>query len=398
MNKADVFRPSRRSVLGVGAAGLLASVLPTAARAGEWDQIDSTLENLVWDRHTPSIAVAIAKNGVIVHSRYIGTANLETGTPCSAASIYRIGSVSKQFTAAGLLLLQEDGKLSLDDSLSRYMPEFPRANEITLRQMATHTSGLGNYTDTETPQEFLQRSRMDLDDPALLEWLGESDPLYTSEPGTEWAYSNTAYVLLGMVMTQVSGMEYGDFLNSRLFAPYDLRQTSVDNAGMVVRDRVNGYTPAPSSPTGFANASFISMMIPGAAGAMTSSVTDLCHWHQLLMAGKILKPQSFQQFTTPGRLSNGALPMRGSGADATPINYGLGVNVGEGDYGRTISHGGGIQGFISRLASYPDAGLTIAMTTNCDPGIVDPNLRLPEGMSAAQTSFEERVKAIRSAA
>jgi D-alanyl-D-alanine carboxypeptidase len=360
---------SRRTVLGATLGMAAAPTLARAAASSGWSAVDAAAAKLVADRVTPGLQIAVMKRGAAVYSKGFGVANLETGTKMAPSSVLRIGSVTKQFTAAALLRLQEQGKLSVDDKLSRFIPDFPRADDITLRQMLNHTSGLGNYTKTEKREIFFQRSRTDYPPAALLEAMRGTNPMMIGEPGAQFAYSNTAYVLLGLVIETITGQPYQSCFKANLFEPAGLAHTAVDDAADIVAGRVSGYSPDEQAPSGFKNASFISMTYPGGAGALRSTAEEMCRWHRALFGGRVLQPASLQQMTTPARLANGELPTTPSGpppAPTKPVHYGMGVFVENGARGRHISHGGGIQGFISHLGSYPEADIQVAFVFNAD--------------------------------
>jgi CubicO group peptidase (beta-lactamase class C family) len=349
--------------------------MATAARGAEgsspWAAVDAAAARLIADHASPGVSVSVMKAGRLAYSRGFGLANLETSTPATPTSIYNIGSITKQFTAAALLSLQEQGKLSVDDTLSRYYTDFPRGGEITLRQMLTHTSGLGNYTDTVTRDAFMQEARLDYDSAALYKLMLATKPLYAHEPGTVWDYSNTAYVLLGLIAQKVAGEPCGAYYKRRLFDRAGLVDTAVDDAAEVVARRASGYTPHAGAPgggaaDGFDNASFISMTIPGGAGSMRSTSEDLCRWHAALFAGTVVGAESLKAMTTPGRLKDGALPK--AAQDGKPVEYGFGLGSNTIEGHRVIGHGGGINGFSSTLQTFPDAAVTYAVLINCDGG------------------------------
>lgn len=355
--------------LGLGAASA-AMIRSAAAAAGPWGAVEAAAERGIAEQKAPGLQLSVMRDGALVYSKGFGLANLEIRTPVFATSIFRMGSLAKQFTAAAMLLLAEDGRLSLDDRLARFLPDFPRAGEISLRQMLNHSSGLGNYTETPSPRGFLQDSRPDYDDAALIAAMRAIEPLYAFEPGTGWAYSNTAYILLGLVVARASGRSYAQFLRERLFAPHGLVRTAIDDAAEIVPGRVSGYTPVPG---GFANASFISMSYAGAAGALRSTTDDLCRWHDLLLLkGRVLRPASLEAMTAPGRLASGELPsVAGASAEAPriPILYGLGLGIGRTRGGRRLlAHVGGIQGFSAMLRTFVAEKVTIAMAANSDDG------------------------------
>ncbi|WP_226019037.1 serine hydrolase [Novosphingobium sp. FKTRR1] len=359
---------SRRHTLGLLVGGLATAATARAATPKAWAAVDQLGAATLADHLEPGFSLSVMKNGAFVYSKGFGFANLETRTPVSPTSVFRIGSVNKQFTAAALALLAEEGKLSFDDALAKYLPEFPRAADVTLRQMLNHTSGIGNYTNRVNPQDMLRAMRADYNSAELLKAMIEhTSPTFVFEPGTDWAYSNTAYVLLGLVIEKITGEAYAAHVKRRLFEPAGLTRTSVDSAAEIVPDRVSGYTSHPGSATEFDNAAYISMTYPGAAGAMRSTSEDLCRWHLALFGGKIIKPTSLEEMLKPGLLKNGQLPevSRGPGPKK-PLKYGFGLGISELDGRKMIAHSGGIPGFASLLTTLPDDHITVATIANTD--------------------------------
>lgn len=397
MINADRLQPARitrRGSLGLAIGAIATPFVGTAARAAQgeaaWGGIDALMAKIVSGRLSPSVWLSVMQRGKMLHSAGAGYANLEIPTPVSRTSVYRIGSVTKQFTAAAVLLLAEAGKLSPDDKLSRFFPDFPRAGDISLRQMLSHTSGLGNYTNTASIDAFLQNARPDYDTAELLAAMRAPDPLFAFEPGTKWAYSNTGYVLLGLVIEKASGEGYAAVM-SKLFDRAGLTHTAVDDAADVVPGRVSGYTPDPDAPGGFDNSSFISMSYAGAAGALRSTADDLCRWHDALLGGRVLRPASLEAMLTPARSHDGTLPMGLGGPQADPkrppVRYGFGVGLGMEGEREVVSHTGGIQGFHAHLTTFREAGLTMALTVNCDGGLP------PNGLAPALSELrKEAVK------
>ncbi len=375
---------SRRTALQLTLAAAANMALPTvlasprkiAAVAGPFAPIDAMASALIADGTTPGLSLAVMRAGKLLHAKGFGSANLETNTPVTPETVFRVGSVSKQFIAAAIALLAEEGKLGYDDPLSHHLPLFPRAGDITLRQMLTHTSGLGNYTETQPPAAFFRQARTDYNDAELLAAMANTSPLFKSEPGTAWAYSNTAYVLLGMVVQVASGQPYGEFLRRRLFEPAGLVDTAVDDAADVVHNRASGYsakTPtAPGTQGGIRNAEYISMTFPGAAGAMRSTAADLCRWHAALLGDRIVKPATLQLMLTPARLKNGELPEAPVPPNAPQdaprerVRYGFGLATGDFEGHTYVEHDGGIFGFISMLRSYQREKVTVALLVNYD--------------------------------
>lgn len=345
-------------------AGL--GVVPALAAAPVWaaDAFAETrvlAQSLIDDGVTPGFQLSIRKGGDLVFSQGFGLANIETSTPTTSATVFRIGSVTKQFTAAILLLLEQDGRLSLSDTLDRFVPSVPRANEISLLRMLNHTSGLGNYTDVDDPKDFFQAGRLDRPTSEMIDWMVARPRLMVFEPGAGWAYSNTAYVLLGAVIEAVTGQPYGAVMKERLFDPLGLTATAVDDPALILPGRANGYTRDIGDAAGapLLNASYLSMTFPGAAGAIRSTTDDLCRWHQALFGGRVLGATALETMLTPATLADGSPALTGG----QPVNYGLGIGVGP-----IASHTGGINGFISYLGTHREADVTVATVVNVDGG------------------------------
>lgn len=371
---------SRRHALQLTLGAVAGLSLPAAAgaanvkggMAGPFAAVDALGAALISSRATPGLSLAVMRTGTVVHAKGFGFANLETGTAVTPDTVFRIGSISKQFIATAIALLAEDGKLGFDDPLSRFLPLFPRAADITLRQMLTHTSGLGNYTETQPPELFFRSARTDYGDPALLAAMANTSPLFKSEPGTAWAYSNTAYVLLGLVVQVVANEPYGTFLRRRIFEPVGMTKTAVDDVGEIVPNRASGYSAKPNAPGEFRNAEFISMTFPGAAGALRSTPSDLCRWHSALLGHRVVKAETLRVMLTPTRLKNGELPEAPLPPDAPkdapkkPIQYGFGLALGDFEGHEYVEHDGGIFGFVSMLRSFPKEQVTVATFVNYD--------------------------------
>jgi len=369
MDRLDL---TRRGSLALALGGAWATAARSADTPAPWAAVDAAAQKLIADQASPGVSISVSKNGRLVYSKGFGFANLETATAATPKSAFKIGSITKQFTAAILMQLAEEGKLSVDDPLARFYPDFPRAGEITLRQMLTHTSGLGNYTNTESRDAFIQEARLDYDNDALYRLMLGTKPLYAHEPGTVWDYSNTAYVLLGMVAQKVGGEPYPVLYKRRLFDRAGLADTAVDNAADVVVGRASGYTPHPGGAGGFDNTSFISMTIPGGAGFLRSTSEDLCRWHTALFGGKVVSAESLKQMATPHRLKDGALPKAaqppGAKDPARTVEYGFGLQTETVEGRRAVGHGGGINGFASALQTFPAEGISCAVLINCDGG------------------------------
>jgi len=345
--------------------GASASLVPLALTACQtavsgkdpFSSVDAAANSMVSDGFTPGLGLSVMRDGEFIYSKAFGHANIETSAKLTTQSIFKIASITKQMTAAAILLLQEDGKLSVGDRLSDYIPEFPRAEEITLYQLATHTAGLGSFN--RLPSRGLDRLQ-EYDDEAYLELMMRTDPMFVGEPGAEEIYSNTDYGLLGLIIGRVSGMHYSEFFQTRLFYPLGLENTQLDNALEVVEHRVSGYSPNATEPSGYQKGGYTSVTYPGPSGGVISTSEDLCLWHKGLVFGSLLKAESLQQMLAPVVLPD------------TISYYGMGVRS---KFSRdpfkdrnVVSHGGRIYGFATDLWSFPEKGVTVATLLNSDGG------------------------------
>lgn len=291
--------------------------------------------------------VLVVKDGKTLIDQGYGSADLEWNIPNSPTTKFRLGSITKQFTAASILLLQERGKLNIDDPVSKYMPDAPAAwSKITIYNVLTHTSGIPSFTgfpdyrSTEwkdtNPTELVARFR---------------DKPLDFEPGTKFTYSNSGYVLLGYLIEKISGQKYGDFLQQNIFTPLGMTSTGIDSNAAILPQRAQGYR---RTPHGIEHDGYISMTIPFSAGALYSTTGDLLKWEQGLFGGKVLKPESLAKMTTP--FKNG---------------YGCGLFIRTGDGQKLITHGGGIEGFNTSLNYYPDDKTTVIVLGNLTGGAPD---------------------------
>ena len=345
--------------------------------AAKTKHLDTALGEGITAGNTIGAAMAIMSDGRIIYSRAVGMENLETRTPMTPDTVFRIASITKQFTAASILLLQERGQLSIDDRLSRFLPDFPHADTITLHQLLNHTSGLRDYADLTS--FWLGDARRDVSTKEFVEYIAHLDPLFDFAPGTAFNYSNSGYYLLGAVIEKVSGKSLQQFFKSELLDKAGMTHTAVDSAADIVPNRASGYERLPGTKQ-WINAPFISMSTVGANGSIRSTVGDLLRWHDALLRGKVVSPTSVKLMMTPGRLSDGRLasterewnlpPEKRSKAPAER-DYGMGLNIERSGGFEMIAHEGGIPGFRSRLATYPNEQVSVAFMTNTGAGIAN---------------------------
>jgi CubicO group peptidase (beta-lactamase class C family) len=287
-------------------------------------------------------SVLVAKGGKVVFETSAGWADAEWKVPNSAVTKFRIGSVTKQFTAAAILLLEERGKLGVDDPLSKHVAGVPEAwKRITLRHLLTHTSGIPDYTALPRNREW----EITGPSPAMIYERVRDLPL-ESGPGSEFSYSNTNYLLLGWVIELVSGRTYREFVQENIFNPLGMADSGYDSNVALIPQRAAGHV---SGARGLRHANYVDMRVPHGAGGLYSTTGDLLKWTQALFGGKLLQPASLAKMTTPARKG-----------------YGFGLAVGEKNGRKRFAHAGGIQGFGSFLAYFPASGVTIVVLANVE--------------------------------
>jgi len=323
---------------------LHAQELPAEMRAS----IDKAAADILAKTGAPSASIAVVRDGKIVYEHAYGLANVETKLPATPQMRYSIGSISKQFTSAALLMLAEEGKLSLDDKVIRWLPDLTRAGDVTIRQLLSMTSGYQDFW----PQDYVMPMMMQPVTAPEIASRWAKIPL-DFEPGAKWQYSNTNYVIAGMIAEKVAGMPLLDFLHKRVFDP--LHMTTVSNTDAAplgagdpmryLRYALGPVRPAPKEGAGWMFA----------AGELAMTAHDLALWDISMIDQTILKPSSYRAMETEVELNNGV----GS-------RYGLGVGIGIADGRRVISHGGEVSGFTARNEVYPDDRVAIVVLTNMD--------------------------------
>jgi CubicO group peptidase (beta-lactamase class C family) len=323
---------------------------PAFSQADLLPQIDALLAP-VFKTGEPGAALLVMKDGKPLVRKAYGMADLELGVEMRPDHVFRIGSMTKQFTAVAILMLMEKGQLALDDPLTKFLPDYPmQGRTVTVEHLLTHTSGIQSYTNLpEWPP--LQRKDMTVAEIIAL----SKDKPFEFEPGERWNYNNSGYILLGAIIEKVSGMKYEAFLQKHIFDPLGLKNTFYGSATRIIPRRITGY--ASGANNSFLNAEYLSMTQPYAAGSLLSTVDDLASWNEALLAGKLIKRESLEKAWTPYKLKDGS-----------STRYGYGWGVGTVDGRRVISHGGGIFGFSSDGILYPEDRLIVIMLTNSTVG------------------------------
>jgi len=312
------------------------------------DQIDRVANDTLARTGVPSASVAIVKDGQIVYTKAYGDARLDPRTPATPQMRYSIGSISKQFTAAAILLLQEQGKLSLDDKVAKYVPNLTRANEVTIRELLSHTSGYQDYW----PQDYVMPMMLQPVTAQKILDMWARKPL-DFEPGTKWQYSNTNYVIAGVIIEKVARMPLLQFLQERVFTPLGMASVSDTDQAKLGDTDPTGYLryalgplrPAPKEGRGWLFA----------AGELAMPAADLAKWDISIIDQKLMKPSSYREFGTEVLLKNGL-----------GTHYGLGVDVNSQAGHRALSHGGEVSGFTAQNIVFPDDRAAVVVLTNQD--------------------------------
>jgi CubicO group peptidase (beta-lactamase class C family) len=332
------------SLAAVSASAQAVATLDPALQA----RIDRIAAQVLEQTGVPSASLAVVQHGKLAYTRAYGSARLQPPTPATPAMRYSIGSISKQFTAAAILLLQQDGKLSLDDAVGKYVPGLTRGNEVTIRQILSHTSGYQDYW----PEDYVMTTMLPaVNSQQILDTWGKK-PL-DFDPGTQWQYSNTNFVIAGRIVEQVAGEPLMDFLSRRIFRPLgmksvwnsDQQKLGPPDAAAYYRHALGPLRPAPKEGRGWMFA----------AGELAMTAHDLALWDESLLAQSLLSSESYKQMFTEVKLNSG----KGT-------HYGLGVEVMDRNGHRSIEHTGEVSGFVSDNVVLIDDGVAVAVLTNQD--------------------------------
>ena len=389
----------RREMLGMAAlvamllpGGSAASAKPVQRKAKLTATLHSIAAGVVRDRRTAGFGVGLRRNGGQAEIFCFGKANLETGTPVSAETVFRIASCTKQFTAAAIVRLSESGRLSLDDRIDTFFPDFgasPAGLMPTVRQLLTHTAGVHDYVFGGLPSDAgtkWQRS------PDRWRLIARMQPLYDFEPGAFWSYSNSGYVLLGSIIERVSGEAYADFTTREVLRRAGLTQTAFDSYADVVPHRASGYSLADNAAGAFLNPE--NSGLPLAEGGLRSTVSDMLRWNDALFGGRVVSAGGLKLMTSAARTSNGTpvgsahFTPKGLKPNTPPsfvqqADYGFGLEVARIFDTPVIWHSGGIPGFNSILFHFAELRTDLVLLTNTDNGAVpafEPSLRAVTGL------------------
>jgi CubicO group peptidase (beta-lactamase class C family) len=350
-----MIRSTVRSVAVAGLSTTIATIAGAQAptRGVLTQRIDSLAAAFLESTHTPAISVAVLRGSDTLVMKGYGAASLEPHRDATPSTVYEIGSITKQFTSAAIMRLIERGKLSLDDPMSKYLPDVPlHGHVVTVRQLLNHTSGIHDYTSSP---EWAKTWTQMLTPRQVVAFVDKDT--FDFAPGTKWRYDNTGYVLLGMIIEKVTGEPYASYVQHDLFTPLGLKQTSYCPNRPTDPSFAAGYT----SRSGTVKpADFLDMSHPLAAGALCSTVRDLVKWQRALVAGRVVNAKSFALMTTADTLNDGKR-----------LSYGFGLVPGQMGTHRSVGHGGGIPGFTTASIFFPDDSVNVAVFSNSD-GVPDP--------------------------
>jgi CubicO group peptidase (beta-lactamase class C family) len=298
----------------------------------------------------PGAAAIVVKDGQVIFRKGYGMAHLELGVANAPDHIFRIGSITKQFTAVSILMLMEQGKLALTDEITKFLPDYPtqtlaQGRKITIEHLLTHTSGIVSYTGLP---EWRVQWRKDLTMAELID-LFKNKPMEFA-PGESYKYNNSAFVLLGAIIEKVSGMKYGEFVEQKIFTPLGMTSSFYDNTQRIIPRRAAGYD---RNGANYVNAEYLSMSHPHAAGALMSTVDDLAKWDAALYTEKLVKQDSLKRAWTSYVLASGK-----------PTDYGYGWGVAKLEGMQMLAHGGGIHGFTCDAVRLPETRVYVAILTN----------------------------------
>lgn len=302
-----------------------------------------------YTNNSPGAAVLIAKGDKILYRKAFGMANLELKVKMKPESVFQLASITKQFTSVAIMMLVEQGKLSLNDPLSKFIKDFPRGNEITVHHLLNHTSGIKSYTNLP---EFRTKTRMDITPEEIIQFF-KNLPLEFN-PNEKYEYSNSGYLLLGYIIEQLSGMSYGEFIQKNIFDKLGMKHSYYADSYKIIPNRANGYKLYDGK---YENAEYMSTTIPYAAGSLMSTIDDMFLWSKAIHHNLLISESSKRIALSNHRLVNGKA-----------TNYGYGWAINEIAGVSSIEHTGGINGFTTSGIYIPDSNIYSIILTNIDDG------------------------------
>ena len=333
---------------------ILASILsssPASAQQKDLKQLTDTFDKMLSEQfkpHEPGATVLVSRNGQIIYKKAFGMANLELDVPMQADNVFWVASIGKQFTAVAILQLMEQGKLNLQDEITKFIPDYPtQGNKITMEHLLTHTSGIHNFSGMKDPEKKLA---LDCTPNEVIDFFKNLPMRFA--PGTEWEYSNSGYFLLGYIIEQITGKPYSEYLEENIFKPLGMTNSLYANDTRVIKNRVGAYS---YGDRGFENSKPRNITHVYSAGAIQSTVEDLFKWHQAVHSNKLVKKENLDKAFTRYKLKDGK-----------EADYGYGWRLGYVYESPSIWHGGGIEGFGTTEMYLPKEDVFVTVFSNCD--------------------------------
>lgn len=310
-------------------------------------RIDQVVLTEIKDKNGPGGVFMVAKDGKVIYQNSFGKANLELNIDLDTGFVFQIGSMTKQFTAIAILMLEEQGRLSIKDPVSKYIPDFPNGNNITIHHLLTHTSGIKDFTKMKAIRDIAQKEMT----PKMLVDFFKDEPVDFST-GEKFEYNNSGYVLLGYIIEQTSGLSYENFITENIFQKLGMNRSYYATDRQLIYKRASGYHKKES---GFVNKTIISYTVPYSSGAIMSTLGDLLKWQNGLNKNMLLKKENSMKAFTKYALKIGEI-----------VDYGYGWHLRDINGISTREHGGSIFGFKSMAVYVPEKDLYVVGLTNCD--------------------------------
>lgn len=333
--------------------GILKLLVLTTAAACQADaqnlsvKIDSLVQRIISDKNGPGAVFMVAKKGKPIYKKAFGKANLELDVKLTTEHVFQIGSMTKQFTAVAVMMLADQGKLKVTDTISRYIPDYPSGNKITIHHLLTHTSGIIDFTKMNGLKEIAQKEMT----PKMMVDFFKNEPVDFA-PGEKFEYNNSGYVLLGYIIELVSGETYEDFITTNIFQRAGMHQSRYASDRQIIMNRASGYQKKES---GYVNKTIISYSVPFSSGALMSTVGDLLKWQNALNQNILFKTDLLKKAFVKYSLNNGE-----------EFYYGYGWHIKEMNGMQTREHGGSIFGFKSMGVYIPGEDIYVVGLSNCD--------------------------------
>ena len=326
---------------------LLILVITTIGFAQNLEKQFDQMLNEQYLPNEPGATAIVAIDGQIVYHKAFGMANMELDVKMEPDMVLEIGSITKQFTSVSILMLMEQGKLNLDDDITKFIEDYPtHGHQITIHHLLTHTSGIKSYTSM---QRWAPVWRKDFEPKELIDFF-KNEPMDFA-PGEEWRYNNSAYFILGYIIEKASGQSYEEFVETNIFEPLGMQSSLYGSNSEIIKKRASGYQKNEQ----YVNAEYLSLTQPYAAGSLMSTVEDLFIWNRAIRSNKLVKQTSIDLAFTNYKLNNG-----------DKFNYGYGWSINDINGSQTIEHSGGIFGYVTNSIYLPNEDVFVAIYSNCD--------------------------------